>query len=77
MIVGLVIGWVLSLLTFLCGLGLGIYLRKVEDKVEKKIEQMRNKSKSLPPLSGGVKPYTPEEKREMENPAHNRMKELI
>ena len=67
------IGWVLGLITLCIGLFIGMSL----GKIEKKIVQIKSKLTPPPTESGPVKPYTPEEKEELDNLEHRRMRELL
>jgi hypothetical protein len=73
MLLILIIGWLLGLVTLLIGFFIGIYLTRIE----KKIVEIKGRFHKPPPESGPVKPYTPAEKEELDNPQNRRLKEIL
>lgn len=71
----LLIVWTLTILTLMVG-GLIGYLIGSK-KIDKKIESIERRFAPKPKESGAVKPYTPEELRDIDNPEHKRINELL
>jgi len=71
----LLVGSLLTLINLLIGGVVGYLVGS--KKLEKKMEQIKSKFKPPPTESGPVKPYTPEEKEELDNPERQRFKELL
>ncbi len=69
------VGFVITIISFFIGLVVG-YLIGAK-KLEKKVEQIKNKFKPPPVESGPIKPYTQDEKEEIDDAAKKRFKELI
>lgn len=74
----LISGWLIGLVTFCLGLFIGIYIRQIEEKVaDVKQKFSKWKIEKPPTNSGPVRPYTQEEKEDLDNLEHKRMKELL
>jgi len=71
----LLVGSLLTLINLFIGGVVGYLVGS--KRLEKKIEQIKRKFKPPPTESGPVKPYTPEEKEELDNLEHRRMRELL
>jgi len=67
------IGSIVSVFIFFAGICVGFYFKETQ----KFITTFKERLHKPPPESGPVKPYTQEEKEELDNPANNRMKELL
>jgi len=70
----LLVGSLLTLINLLIGGVVGYLLGS--KKLEQKVEQIRRKF-NPPPKSEPIKPYSPQEKKELDNLEHQRMSELL
>ena len=71
----LLVAFLTGVITFATGVVFGISLSRIEKKVENIKDRLTRSQKR--PESGPIRPYTQDEKEDLDNLEHKRMKELL